>query len=95
MAKVTKSPTPKYIDEPAEKFFLIVNPSGCMHVVPETIAADRLRNSIGWRLATPEEKAAYKEANGNQRARRPLAKPFNPTPELSEALPADEAVDEE
>jgi hypothetical protein len=95
MPQTKKYVAPKYADEPVEKFFLIVNPAGCMHVVSEEIARDRLKNYVGWRLATSEEKAAYKEADGNQRARRPLAKPFNPSPEMSEALPAEEAVDEE
>lgn len=73
----------------SEKSYLIVNPKGIMHVVSEEHARQRLTNSIGWRLATPDEKKAYFEANGNQRFDRPLAKPFTPMPldaeELSEA----------
>lgn len=73
----------------SEKSYLIVNPKGIMHVVSEEHARQRLTNSIGWRLASPDEKKAYFTSGGNQRFDRPLAKRFTPMPvdaeELSEA----------
>ena len=84
-----------YVPDPAEKFYLIVNPSGTMHVVPEELARARL-GEPGWRLATADEKSKYKNAGGNQRAGRPLAKPFSPAKELDAALPVGaEVADEE
>ena len=40
-----------------EKNYLIVNPKGVMHVVSEAHARERLK-LVGWRLASPEEKAS-------------------------------------
>ena len=74
-----------------DKNFLIVNPKGIMHVVSEEHARARLK-IIGWRLATPEEKTAYQEADGNQRHNKPLAKPFTAEPSLEDALPEVEAI---
>jgi len=76
----------------AEKFYLIVNPAGAMHVVSAEHARSRLKQ-VGWRMATAEEKAAYKASNGNQRAGRPLAKPYNVAAEIEAALPLDAAVE--
>jgi hypothetical protein len=66
--------------EAKEKAYFIVNPSGTIHEVTREHATGRLRQ-VGYRLASKEEIAAYKEANGNQRAGRPLAKPWSPEPE--------------
>ena len=86
MANKTK--TSLSAPETQEKYFLIVNPRGTMHVVGEVIARDRLRQA-GWRMATTEERAAYKVANGNQRAGRPLAAPFSPVADMAAALDFD------
>ena len=88
-----KTETQAYEADPAEKFYLIVNPAGAMHVVSEAHARSRLALP-GWRMATVEEKAKYKAADGNQRAGRPLAKPFSPAKALAEALPLDAEVSE-
>jgi len=68
-----------------EKNYLIVNPKGVMHVVSEAHACERVK-TVGWRLASLEEKQAYFEAQGNQRFDRPLAAPFSPAPLVDEAL---------
>ena len=90
----TKPEVQAYEPEVAEKFYLIVNPAGAMHVVSEDHARSRLALP-GWRMATADEKAKYKTAAGNQRAGRPLAKPFSPAKALAEALPMDAEVSEE
>lgn len=77
-----------------EKFYLIVNPHGTMHVVSETHARARLKQ-VGWRVATETEKQAYFAADGNQRANRPLAKPYSPAKELEAALPVEAVIEKE
>lgn len=74
-----------------EKTYLIVNPKGIMHVVSEDHARSRL-NSVGWRLATPEEKQAYFAAKGNQRFDKPLAAKFTPEPLADQALSEADAM---
>jgi hypothetical protein len=92
MANKAKIVSP--VSDEAEKFYLIVNPAGAMHVVSEDHARMRL-GTPGWRLASADEKVKYKAAGGNQRAGRPLAKPFSPTKELEAALPVGEEVTDE
>jgi hypothetical protein len=85
---------PALAADEVEKFYLIVNPHGAMHVVSEDLARARLKLP-GWRLASADEKAAYKKADGNQRAGRPLAKPFSPSREIDDALPMDAEIKSE
>lgn len=74
-----------------EKLFMIVNPHGCLHVVSEAHARERLKQ-IGWRLATPDERQAYVDAQGNQRFDDPIAPPFKPQPSLDDVLTPAEMV---
>lgn len=92
LVKTPKGPLSAPVE--ADPVYLIVNPHGTMHVVTADHARERLRLP-GWRLASADEKAAYKKANGNQRFDRPLAARFDPEPDIDEALPIDEAVEVE
>lgn len=66
-------------EEPKEKLYYIVNKAGCIHIVDYDHAKRRL-GQLGFRMATKEEVAAYKENNGFQRSGRPLAKPYSNEP---------------
>jgi hypothetical protein len=59
--------------------YYIVNPAGAVHTVTREHAAERLRQP-GYRQATKDEIEQY-EAQEIQRADRPIAKPWDPTPE--------------
>lgn len=74
-----------------EKFYYIVNPKGCIHIVSEADAKSRLK-IIGWRLATAEERALYEQAEGNQRHNKPLVTPFVPMTADAETLEGAEFV---
>ena len=65
--------------------YYIVNPAGAIHGVDREHARDRLKIA-GWRLATEEEVAIYKD-QPIQRADRPICQPWNPDPDAQlEAL---------
>ncbi len=67
----------------AEKRYFIVNPAGAIHEVTREHAAWRLRQGAGWRMATAAEVKKYL-ATPVQRYDRPLADPFDPTPDAAE-----------
>ena len=71
---------------PEEKFYYIVNPKGTIHSVNREHARMRLKQA-GWRIATADEVAKLKAADGNQIFNKPLAKPFSPEPDLEPVLP--------
>jgi hypothetical protein len=71
----------KATQEEPKKSYFIVNPSGTIHEVNREHAKSRL-SQVGYRMASPEEIKAYQDANGNQKAGRPLAKPWSPEPDL-------------
>lgn len=74
---MTKKDEPKAA-ESKEKTYYIVNPHGAVHVVTRGHAAQRLRQ-VGYRMATKEEIAAYKEARV-QVHDAPIARPWSPEP---------------
>lgn len=84
------APATERVPDGTDKGYFIVNPKGCIHVVTKEHARERLKLP-GWRLATPQEIAAYHKADGLQRAGRPLAAPWVPDvddePELGEPKP--------
>ena len=69
-----------------EKSYYLVNPSGAIHQVPDTIARDRLRVA-GWRMATKEEISKLFKANGRQVSGKPLCAPWSPVPPEKQELP--------
>jgi hypothetical protein len=78
-------------EQEEERFFMIVNPRGVMHVVSEKLARERLR-VVGWRLATKAEQRSYQDANGNQSPKKKLAQPFEPELLAEDALLSTSAV---
>ena len=60
------------------KTYYIVNPAGAVHSVTEAGARARLRQ-VGYRMATAEEIAVYKETRV-QRFDAPIARPWSPEP---------------
>lgn len=67
-----------------EKAYHIVNPAGAVHAVTREHAQLRLRQ-IGFRMATPDEIAAYQK-RAVQAFDNPIAEPFAPTPDETPEL---------
>lgn len=63
----------------APKIYYIVNPAGAIHVVDYEHARWRLQFA-GWRSATAEEVAEYRERGGNQVHNAPICQPWTPEP---------------
>lgn len=69
-----------------EKSFYLVNPSGTVHNLPETLARERLRLP-GWRMATKEEITILFKRKGVQNTKSRIAEPWSPEPPAEQELP--------
>jgi hypothetical protein len=69
-----------------EKSYYLVNPHGTIHVLPDTLARDRLKIA-GWRMATKEEIAKLFKQKGYQVSRKPIAPKWSPVPPKDQELP--------
>ena len=65
-------------DEPTKEYY-IVNPAGAVHSVTREHARTRLA-TVGWRMATADEIAEYKQ-RPMQRSDDPIAAPWSPDPD--------------
>lgn len=72
----TKKTEDKDHESAEEKRYYIVNPAGAVHEVTRDHAVVRLKQP-GYRMATPDEVAAYQAAR-LQRYDRPIATPWDP-----------------
>jgi hypothetical protein len=71
--------------ETPEREYHIVNPAGAIHSVTREHARTRLA-TVGWRMATPDEVAAYK-GQTIQRYDDPICAPWSPDPDAQLDLP--------
>ena len=69
-----------------EKSYYLVNPSGTIHMVPETLARVRLQE-VGWRMATKDEISTLFRRKGLQTTKSRIAKPWSPEPPVIQDLP--------
>lgn len=69
-----------------EKSYYLVNPSGTVHVVPDTLARIRL-GTVGWRLATKDEIALYIRMKGVQNMKHRIAPRWSATPPDVQEMP--------
>lgn len=70
-----------------DKSYYLVNPAGAIHILPHTLATQRLKTA-GWRLATKEEIGLYIKAKGRQSTKHMIAKRWSPEPPKEQELPA-------
>lgn len=69
-----------------EKSYYLVNPSGTIHNLPETLARIRLQQ-VGWRMATKEEIATLFKRKGLQTIKSRIAPKWSPEPPEIQELP--------
>lgn len=69
-----------------EKAYYLVNPAGTIHVMPDTLARDRLKIA-GWRMATKDEIAKLFKQNGYQTSKKSIVPKWAPAPPEDQELP--------
>jgi len=69
-----------------EKSYYLVNPSGTVHNLPETLARERLRQP-GWRMATEREIATLFKRKGVQNTKSRIVPKWSPEPPKEQKLP--------
>lgn len=74
-----------------EKSYYLVNPSGTVHNLPETLARERLRIA-GWRMATKKEIAALFKRRGIQNTKSRIVPKWEPEALEDQELPDQSAI---
>lgn len=69
-----------------EKSYYLVNPSGTIHTVPESLARVRLQQ-VGWRMATKDEIATLFRRKGLQTTKSRITPKWSPEPPNVQELP--------